>query len=114
MHRPDRDTPGRRPLLRERDNEFAYTLTERFDRPLRRCRILDVGCGDGGLLGSFRQPGAAPENRFGVDLLPNRIKVARELRPAFTFVEGNAEQLAFGNGRSGRLSESSEESYHHA
>jgi len=32
---------------------------------------------------------------MGVDLLPNRIRIVRETFLAFTFLEGNAEQLAF-------------------
>jgi hypothetical protein len=80
-------------------------LMERFDRPLRRCRILDVGGGDGGLLGWFRQPGAASDNGFGIDLLPKRIIVDRELRLPFTFIAGDAEQLSLVDGRPGRLSE---------
>ncbi len=114
MHRPDKDNPGRQRLLRERDNALVQELTERFDRPLLQCDILDVGFGYGALLGWFHQPGAAPENRFGGDLLPNRIKVARETHPAFTFIEGNANQLVFPDGWSRRLRARSEESYHHA
>jgi ubiquinone/menaquinone biosynthesis C-methylase UbiE len=39
--------------------------------------------------------GVPDGNLFGVDLLPNRIKFARETYPSFTFVEGNAEQFDF-------------------
>jgi SAM-dependent methyltransferase len=97
-HRSDKDSPARQRLLRERDEALARVLAERMDRPLADCRILDVGCGYGGLLGWFRQRGATPENLFGVDLLPNRIKVARATYPAFTFIEGNAEHLSFPDG----------------
>jgi SAM-dependent methyltransferase len=32
---------------------------------------------------------------FGIDLVPDRIKIARETYPAVTFIEGNAEELTF-------------------
>jgi ubiquinone/menaquinone biosynthesis C-methylase UbiE len=38
------------------------------------------------------------EESVRVDLLPNRIRVARETFPAFTFLEGNAERLDFPDG----------------
>jgi SAM-dependent methyltransferase len=94
-HKSDKDNPGRQRLLRERNDTLESVLTKRFERPLSHCRVLDVGCGYGSLLGWFHERGVPPENLFGVDLLPNRIKIARETYPAFSFVEGNAEQLAF-------------------
>lgn len=57
--------------------------------------MLDVGCGYGSVLSWFKERGVCPENLYGVDLLPNRIEVARETYPEFTFLEGNAEELAF-------------------
>ena len=114
MHRPDKDNSGRRPPIHERDSALAYTLTEQFDGPLRRCRILDVGCEEGGVLCWFRHPAAASENQCGIDLLPNRIMVDRELGPAFSSIGGDAEELALVGGRSNPLSERSEERYQYA
>ena len=70
-------------------------LSQQFQLPLSQCRVLDVGCGRGGLLDWFYERGVKPENLYGIDLLPHRIRAARETFPAFTFLEGNAEQLAF-------------------
>ena len=94
-HKSNAGAPGRQRLLRDRNDTLERILAERFQHPLSRCRVLDVGCGEGGLLGWFHERGARPENLYGVDLLPNRIRAARETFPAFTFLEGNAEQLAF-------------------
>ena len=94
-HKSKEGNPGRQRQLRERNNTLAGILTQRFQHPLSQCRVLDVGCGHGALLGWFHERGVKPENLYGVDLLPNRIRIARETFPAFTFLEGNAEQLAF-------------------
>jgi ubiquinone/menaquinone biosynthesis C-methylase UbiE len=65
---------------------------------LSQCRVLDIGCGLGSLLGWFHEQGVPAEGLFGVDLLSYRIEAARKAYPAFTFIEGNAEQLDFPNG----------------
>jgi ubiquinone/menaquinone biosynthesis C-methylase UbiE len=94
-HKSNAGTPGRERLLQDRNDALERILAERFQHPLSQCRVLDVGCGEGGLLGWFHERGVKPENLFGVDLLPDRIRIARETFPAFTFLAGNAEQLAF-------------------
>ena len=94
-HKSNQSNPGRQRLLRERNEALERILAERFQRPLSQCRVLDVGCGQGSLLGWFHERGVKPGNLYGVDLLPNRIRIARETFPAFTFLEGNAEQLTF-------------------
>lgn len=80
---------------REHRERLKEILIKRFDKPLTECRILDVGCGYGGLLAWFHELGVPSENLFGVDLLPNRIRIARQTHPRLTFLEGNAEQLNF-------------------
>ncbi len=94
-HKANDDNAGRQRMLRERSDTMQRMLDRRLERPLSELRILDVGCGTGSLLGWFHERGVLPENLFGVDLLPDRIKIARETFPDFTFMEGNAEQLAF-------------------
>jgi ubiquinone/menaquinone biosynthesis C-methylase UbiE len=58
-------------------------------------KILDVGCGAGGLLRRFVEYGAKPSNLFGVDVLPERVSLAEELSPHIGFCLGNAAQLPF-------------------
>lgn len=91
----DEGNRGNQYLVREYRARLAGILRERFERPLPECRILDVGCGYGSLLGWFHDQGTPPENLVGVDLLPGRIASARAKFPDFTFIEANAEQFEF-------------------
>lgn len=89
--------PGYLMYLGERDAHLRQLLGE-FAPALARHRVLDVGCGYGGVLNLFHEQGVAADNLFGIDLLPNRIRVARERYPSFSIREGNAEQLDFPDG----------------
>lgn len=89
---------GRRLSLNERNLALRHMLDLHFKRPLPECRILDLGCGFGHLLDWFYKQDASADRLVGVDLLPYRIKAAREMYPAYTFVEGNAEHLDYTNG----------------
>lgn len=66
--------------------------------PLAERRILEVGCGSGGVLASLVELGAAPEHLTGIDLLADRIADARQRFPHLRFLQGNAEQLPFAAG----------------
>jgi ubiquinone/menaquinone biosynthesis C-methylase UbiE len=94
----DQSNPGNQWLQREHRGRLEQILRERLGRPLPECRVLDVGCGYGSLLGWFHELGIPAENLFGVDLLANRIEVARRTYPQFTFIHGNAESSQFANG----------------
>jgi SAM-dependent methyltransferase len=95
MQRENDDNPGRQRLLRERSDIMEETLGKRFGCPLSECRVLDVGCGGGSLLGWLNERGVPSTNLFGIDLCTDRIEMARKSYPAFTFFEGSAEQLDF-------------------
>lgn len=91
----DEANGGNRCLVREYHDRLGRLLRQRLARPLSQCRVLDLGCGYGSLLGWFHEHGTPPENLVGIDLLPRRIAIARERFPAFTFLEANAEQFDF-------------------
>ena len=56
-------------------------------------KILEVGCGTGGVLREFIKYGAKPENCSGIDLLPDRIETAKHISPNIDFRCGSAEKL---------------------
>lgn len=89
---------GNQAMLAERERK-THDLLQRFGFfPLAARRILDVGCGTGEPLGRFADWGAKPENLFGVDLIPERIRTARLNIPKLTFQLANAESLPFPDG----------------
>ena len=83
-------------VVQERDRELLSMLSRYGIESLEGKRILEIGCGTGYLLRAFLQWGALPENVFGIDLLPERIKQARKLSPHGVRLEcGNAAALDF-------------------
>jgi SAM-dependent methyltransferase len=82
--------PGYRRLLAERDR--ALTALIRSDELPAGSRLLDVGCGEGGLaaLVGVACPGVEV---IGIDLLPDRIEIARQRFPDATFIVGSADDI---------------------
>ena len=62
---------------------------------LRQARILEMGCGDGGVLAEFLTFGASPENLFGIDLLPDRLRDAKHRLPGSPLVNADGSRLPF-------------------
>ena len=89
---------GNQAIRQERERKLEGLLQRAGHFPLNSRRILDVGCGTGETLARFEAWGARPENLFGVDLLADRIRRAKEAFPALNFQEANAEALPFENG----------------
>jgi SAM-dependent methyltransferase len=79
--------------------ELARTLVPALGRvcptaaELGRARILEVGCGTGSQLLRLVALGASPALLAGIDLLPERISVARQRHPDLDFRCGNAMDL---------------------
>jgi len=68
-------------LLQSLEREILKVLGRAgwSDEVMGRAKILEVGCGAGFWLRQFVKWGARPENLFGVDVLPERIAMARRL-----------------------------------
>jgi len=65
---------------------------------LKDRQILEVGCGNGGVLRDMVRYGADPANCSGVDLLKGRIEEAKRISPNMSFSCTNAETLPFDDG----------------
>ena len=85
-------------------NRFAAHQRKRVDRPRlyhryieklvhklvpEALRVLDIGCGNGGLLASLQ-----PKTGVGVDLSEGMVSLASERHPELTFQHADAESLA--------------------
>ncbi len=86
---------GNQAIIRERDWLLAKLLDKAGLLPLGQRRVLDVGCGTGGVLAGFQHWGATPKNLVGVDLLAERISMAQRSFPDMSFQQANAEDLPF-------------------
>lgn len=87
---------GNRFIVQRRDWEILNIIKTR-GKSLKDMRILDVGCGAGGELRNFIRYGALPENLHGIDLLPDRIELAKRLSPNINFICNDASNLPYDN-----------------
>jgi ubiquinone/menaquinone biosynthesis C-methylase UbiE len=91
----DSTNPGNRYALDELHHSLLQMLRTRLRKPVAECRVLDIGCGFGDLLGWLHEAGVPAENLYGIDLLQGAIDVARQRFPQFTVRLSNAEHLDF-------------------
>jgi len=79
----------------QREKEILKAISKFGINNLSDKKILDLGCGNGGVLRDFMRYGVKHENCFGIDLLPDRIEDAKKLSPNIDFTCGNAEALPY-------------------
>ncbi|MFZ3099916.1 MAG: class I SAM-dependent methyltransferase [Minisyncoccales bacterium] len=82
-------------IVQEKQRKLLDLLHRQGFRSLKKMKILEVGCGNGGWLRDFVQWGAHSENLYGIDLLKDRIEEAKKINPNFNFLCANAEKLDF-------------------
>lgn len=82
---------GQAAIVRERDQR----IDEAFSRSVRRdACLLDVGCGTGSVVARLLRKGLVGSGT-GVDLLAERIEIARASHPGIAFEVADATQLPF-------------------
>jgi ubiquinone/menaquinone biosynthesis C-methylase UbiE len=91
----DSRNAGNRYIVAERRRLTRRLLQRAGWVPLGDRRVLDVGSGGGAELAWFRDLGAAESSLVGIDLLTDRVEVARRAYPNLEFHSGNAEHLPF-------------------
>lgn len=89
------ENPGNAMIYRERQQTLQALLDEAGFLPLTHLKVLEIGCGSGGVLATLLEWGALPENLYGVDLLADRIDEARTRYPGMHFECANAESLPY-------------------
>lgn len=81
--------------VQERQRALIRLLRDHAPAPLNELRAAEVGCGAGGNLLELMQLGFAPQHLMGLELLPERLTLARERLPAAVqLLAGDATQAA--------------------
>src|SRR5258708_28020267 len=81
----------------EREEEMASLLRSEGLTSLAGLKILDVGCGRGDTMRQLLEYGADPELLTGIDLLEDKVNLARRLAPHLQVICGSATRLPFPN-----------------
>ena len=77
-------------------NRLLLSLLRKYNmRSLQEQKLVEIGCGSGGVLTEYYSLGASPKNLFGVDLLFDRLIAAKVNMPAAHIHNANAELLPF-------------------
>ena len=89
----DLGNPGYARIARDRDRALVALLRLSVSSP--GGRVLDLGCGEGGLADVARAAALPIATWVGADLDPEAIVAARAAMPWATFVEASADHLPF-------------------
>jgi ubiquinone/menaquinone biosynthesis C-methylase UbiE len=91
-------SPGHLYLCQQRQWEVAALLRRHGFDSLGGARILEVGCGAGGVLRELVALGASPDRLHGVDLLDWRLHEARRIGLDFRLACADGQNLPYADG----------------
>ena len=81
--------------VQQRQRALLTTLRRQGFSKLSTFRILEMGCGGGGVLAEFLSFGVLPQNLFGVDLLRDRLCHAKQQLSDSHFYHADGQQFPF-------------------
>ncbi len=87
--------PGNLYLIQQRQRAVLTTLRREGLIPFEKQRILEIGCGSGGVLREFLWYGASPATLHGVELLNWRLVEAKALTPHLALVNADGTKLPY-------------------
>ena len=82
-------------IIQSRERIILDLLREFNFSKLSDKKILDVGCGYGGELRNIVKYGAKPNHLYGIELIEDRIEIAKDVNPNINFRCGNALNLPY-------------------
>jgi SAM-dependent methyltransferase len=85
-------------MLQSRQRAVLPLLHRNVSAPLNSLRVLEVGCGQGGVLLEYLSYGVAPEGLHGVDVLLDRLASARARLPHLPLVCADGQRLPYPTG----------------
>jgi ubiquinone/menaquinone biosynthesis C-methylase UbiE len=84
-------------IVQSRERIILDLLRKYSFSNLSNKKILDIGCGIGGVLRNFIKYGAKSKHLYGIDLLEDRIEIAKDISPNINFKCGDASNLPYGD-----------------
>jgi SAM-dependent methyltransferase len=81
--------------IQQRQRAILAVLKKHCLPSFSNLQILEMGCGDGGVLREFLAFGVLPRNLYGVDLLSERLNCAHQSLPGSNFVHADGQSLPF-------------------
>jgi ubiquinone/menaquinone biosynthesis C-methylase UbiE len=81
--------------IHQRQRAILSVLKHRGMIETSRLKILEMGCGTGGVLAEFLGFGVPSSNLFGVDLLGDDLTLARQALPGCSFTNADGQFLPF-------------------
>lgn len=82
-------------MAQERERVILDLLRKYNFSKLSDKKILDIGCGTGGVLRDFIKYGAKSNHLYSIDLLEDRIEIAKDISPNINFKCGDASNLPY-------------------
>ena len=82
-------------ISQQRQRATLALLRRHGFRPLAGKRILELGCGGGGVLLEYLSYGASPKHLHGLDLLPDRIAQAHTLLPHIPLTRADGQNVPY-------------------
>ncbi len=89
------ENPAYQWMISDRQKNILNLLSSTHTADLVDLRILEVGCGTGGVINEFIQLGAMPTRIVGIDLLLDRLQQASTDLPNCSWVNANGQHLPF-------------------
>lgn len=91
--------PGHLYMMQERERRILVALEHLGFTSFDTIKILEIGCGTGFWLREFIKWGFRPDHIAGIDLLSDRVALAKQLCPEHVRIEcGSATKLGFLDG----------------
>lgn len=90
--------PGQRFIAEGRRRALGELLGREGLARLAQARILELGCGQGGILQEYLALGADPRRLHGAELLAERIRTARARLPELPLVCADGRRLPYAGG----------------
>lgn len=82
-------------IISQRQKALQKILTGHHIEELSSLRILEIGCGRGGVLSEFIELGAKECNLYGIDILPGRLNNAHSQLPLAKLINADGQRLPY-------------------